>query len=360
MRFGSPDEKIDVDPIDMDLINVDLTDLMEEPRYALPDYSTETYLTLCSSEGFTTDNAIDLMYFVFEHADNRGWLGAKTAKTNEVIRRTRQTLKESINTSFYDKTGLQSIDVPAATRIITDYKPLIRFTTLAVNLDNKSLNLATRMKLWWSGVYPMHHPWNEFHPMYDAIKLYWLNWFSQFKDVSVFKQFESIVRSDDRSLSKQLAQAEQNSRMRPLDDTKDLQMLQQRRNFFLYMWRRSENIFCYYRTLFYECDTPYLGSAIPSSHCPFGRPYDYDIVPIYKDLMDHYESKVRYRNKAWKTDNQKINDQIKTLQKDAAQEREKIASLEGSVAEYRKLMSEVRTTKKGQQIAGPVQQVKRV
>jgi len=123
------------------------------------------------------------------------------------------------------------------------------------------------------------------------------------------------------------------------------------------MWRRSENIFCYYRTLFFECDTPYIGSGISSSYCPFGRPQDYDIVPIFKDLMDYYESKVIHRNKRYRTDNQKITDQIKNLQEDSRKERAEIEKLQEQIQQNEKRWTQGRDFRTSQQIMEPASKV---
>ena len=227
---------------------------------------------LCSADDFTPENGFDLFSFIFGALWS--WKPNKNIKKVEEIL---HAVKKDNSRDFHDS-GIQSIK--ARTQLLCGKNTLREFVTLIIRLKRPESSVREHL-LRRQKAKGQHHPaeidtvdtrlGKKVLVAQENLHKFWQRWFSLFESADIYRDFEKKILSDPDNPSQVQGARDSAARMDGILSSYGIDKKQRHLAHFRNIYFTTQRIFCYNRTLFFDCDTGRAKLYSPMSSCPFRK-----------------------------------------------------------------------------------------
>jgi len=216
--------------------------------------------TLCSNDDFTVNNGTDVFYFL--------WGGVIRKSSESRVAGILRDIKKSSDEMAELFEEVQFGDVKDKAKKIcgdSQTKKLV-----------KLLKANTRV------------PGSKS----KALEKFWIDWFSLFEDADIYKEFEKIILSKDGPSAGQKYRHDVSIGDSILPH-KWADSGREDRNTFSDLYRAAQIYYCYYRSMFIECDSGSAKFWKAGRSCPFARTKHSRVATLW----DHYSGGGKFQDK---------------------------------------------------------------
>lgn len=252
---------------------------------------------LCSADDFNSVKGLNLFSFIF--AALWSWeLKATEEKVTEILRKVKQN-----NFDDFKDSGIKSIKARA--KLLCGRNTLKEFVTIMLKLRrpgssvymNRVLNQKRRARTDPSGQDNDNDKTSSHMIAREELHQFWQRWFSLFETAEIYRDFENKILSHPDNPSEKVKARQTSARIDGILGGFKIDKEQRRHWHFDHVYAATQSIFCYNRTLFFDCDSGNSKMYSPLKSCPFQR-NNHNMVEPLMDFYNKPESvKTKTKNK---------------------------------------------------------------